>query len=76
MLQKNVLLNRSKTCKIHLFCKYKFTILIQGYGYSSKEEPFLLVYIKGIIFKIHKKRNYYRIHLGIFQGVNQSVNIM
>lgn len=64
--RKMCLLNKSKTCKIQLFSKYKFTILIQGYGYSSKEEPFWLDYVKAIIFKIHKKRKHYRIHSGIF----------
>lgn len=33
-------LDNSKTCKIHLFSKYKFFIFIQGYGYSSKKSIF------------------------------------
>lgn len=59
-------LNKSKTCKFCPFSKYKFTVLIQGYGYFSEKEPFLLNYVKDVIFKIHKRRKCYRIHSGFF----------
>lgn len=39
-------LNKSKIHKFNLFSKYKFIIFIQGYGYSSKEEPFYRIISK------------------------------
>lgn len=45
--------------------------------YFSKKEPFLLNYVKEVIFKIHKKRGSVTGFIqDFFLGVNQSVNIM
>lgn len=72
-------LNKSKIHKFNLFSKYKFIIFIQGYGYSSKEEPFLWDYIKAIFLyqsKFHRKVDSITgLIQEFFKGADHSVKI-